>query len=149
MTLLSQPVFQLYAFVSSLIIIILYGLGFWTAKVRAEKKAVINHEDVAINGGASVVDVEHPDVQRIKRAHGNAIENAVPFFAIGFLYTQTDPSLTMARILFFTFLAFRLFHALFYLGAKQPFRTLSFTVGALVNIVMIVQVIRAVAPLVF
>ena len=70
------------------------------------------------------VEVEHPDVQRIKRAHVNAIENAVPFFVIGFIYTQTSPSMMMARVLFLTFVAIRLFHAIFYLTAKQPFRTL-------------------------
>jgi prostaglandin-E synthase 1 len=143
-TLLSQPVFALYAQGCAALVVILYGLGFWTAKIRNDRKAVINAEDVGINGGAKVVDVEHPDVQRIKRAHSNAIENAVPFFVIGFLYSLTTPSLTMARGLFLAFVAIRLLHALFYLNAKQPFRTASFAIGALINLAMVVQVVRAV-----
>ncbi|MDB4966017.1 MAG: hypothetical protein JWN44_1706 [Myxococcales bacterium] len=142
-TLLSQPVFALYALCSALVILILYGIGFWTAKTRAERKAVVNAEDVKVNNGARVVDVEHPDVQRIKRAHMNALENAVPFFVIGFLYTQTSPSMTVARALFFSFVAIRLLHAVFYVTAKQPFRTATFVVGALINLTMVVQVIRA------
>ena len=148
-TLFSQTPFQLYALCSGIIVLSLYALGFWTAKLRFERQSVINHEDTKVNPGSHPVDVEHPDVQRVKRAHTNAIENAVPFFLIGFLYTQTDPGLTMTRILFFTFLGFRILHALFYLNAKQPFRTLSFTVGAIVNIIMVVQVLRFVFPLLF
>lgn len=142
--LIHQPAIQLYALTSAIIIVIMYGLGFWTAAVRASRRSVVNPEDVGVNPGSHVVEVEHPDVQRIKRAHTNAIENAVPFFAIGLLYALTAPGMTMARILFFGFLGFRLLHAVFYLAGKQPFRTLSFAVAAIINLVMVVQVIRAV-----
>lgn len=146
--LMTQPAFQLYALSSVLLVLIMYSLGFLTAKTRAERKAVVNPEDISVNpGGAVVVEVEHPDVQRIKRAHMNQLENAVPFFILGFLYCLTEPGLLTARILFLTFLAVRLFHAVFYVGAKQPFRTLSFAIGAIVNIVMAVQVLRAVIPM--
>lgn len=140
----SDPVFQTYAGCSAALVVILYGLGFWTAKTRAARKHVVNAEDVGVNPGAVAAEVEHLDVQRVKRAHLNALENSVPFFVIGFLYTQTAPSVKVASALFFTFLAVRLFHALFYLNAKQPFRTGSFAVGALVNLAMVVQVLRAV-----
>lgn len=141
-TLLNDPTFQLYALSSAVLVLILYGLAFFTAKIRSDRKAILNAEDVAVNSGAQLVEIEHPDVQRIKRAHLNALENSVPFFAMGLLYTLTSPSLTMARILFLTFVGVRLLHAVFYLTAKQPFRTLSFTVCAVVNLVMVVQVIR-------
>lgn len=144
--LMAQPAFQLYALICAILVLIMYSLGFLTAKRRNERKVVVNKEDVGINGGANVGDVDHPDVQRIKRAHTNQLENAVPFFAIGFLYCLTDPSMLWTRIFFFTFLGMRLFHAIFYLGAKQPFRTLSFGVGAIVNVAMAVQVLRAILP---
>jgi len=142
--LIAHPAFQLYALCSAFLILVLYALGFYTAKVRADRKKVLNFEDVRINGGAVVVEVEHPDVQRVQRAHRNALENAVPFFAIGFLYTQTSPSMAMLQGLFVVFISVRLLHAIFYLGARQPFRTVSFAVGGLVNVIMAVQVIRAV-----
>lgn len=141
-----DPVFQAYALSVAVLVTALYGLGFHTAKTRAARKIVINHEDVGINGGAKVADLEHVDVQRIKRAHLNLLENAVPFFAIGFLYTLTAPGLGFARALFAVFVVIRLFHAVFYLSAKQPYRTLSFAVGALVNLTMVVQVLRVVVP---
>ena len=147
MNLLSLPAFPLYAACCGVLIITMYGLAFWTAKTRAARKQVVNPEDIGVNPGSHVAEVEHPDTQRVKRAHINALENAVPFFAIGFLYTLTNPGLMTARILMLTFVGIRLFHALFYLNAKQPFRTLSFAVGAIINIVMVVQVLRAVVPL--
>ena len=140
--LFSQPVFALYAMVSCALVVSLYGLGFKTAFVRNARRAIVNHEDVKVNFGASLVEVEHPDVQRIKRAHQNALENAVPFFAIGFLYTQTFPSRTVATAFFLIFFAVRMLHAGFYLTARQPFRTISFAVGALINLAMVVQVMR-------
>jgi glutathione S-transferase len=146
MTLSNQPVLQLFALSSAVLVLTLYGLGILTARKRNQRKAVLNPEDVKVNSGAKVVDAEHTDVLRIKRAHLNLIENAVPFFVIGFLYTLTDPSMTMASILFFTFVGVRLFHAIFYLNAAQPFRTASFGIGALVNVVMLVQVVRAALP---
>ena len=142
--LLQQPVFALYAICSAILIITFYALAFLTAKTRADRKAVINYEDVKINSGASVVEVEHLDVQRIKRAHMNALENAVPFFIIGFIYSQSAPSMMMAQGLFFSFVTIRVLHAVFYLSAKQPFRTMSFAIGALLNLTMVVQVLRAV-----
>lgn len=146
-TLLSQPVFQAYAFSVSILVVTLYGLGFNTAKVRNDRKIVVNPEDAGINGGARVADIDHPDVQRIKRAHINLLENAAPFFAIGLLFSLTSPGLLFARALFTVFVVVRVLHALFYLTAKQPFRTLSFAVGAIVNLIMVVQVLRTVVPL--
>jgi glutathione S-transferase len=104
----------------------------------------VNAEDVKVNRGAVHVEVEPGDVARIKRAHSNAIENAVPFFVIGFLYTQTMPSATTAAALFGIFVVVRLLHAFFYLTATQPFRTLCFAVGGLINLAMVVQVLRTV-----
>ena len=142
--LISQPAFVLFAECCAVLVVTMYVLAFHTAKTRADRKAILNFEDVKISSGAKLVEIEHPDVQRIKRAHGNAIENAVPFFVIGFIYTQTSPSMMVARVLFLAFVAIRLFHAMFYLTAKQPFRTASFALGAVINLAMVVQVLRAV-----
>lgn len=140
--LLSQPVFQSYALSVALVVATLYGLAFHTAATRGARKVVVNPEDVSVNNGAAVAEVDHPDVQRIKRAHQNLLENATPFFAIGLLYSLTGPDLLFARVLFGLFVGIRVLHAAVYLTATQPFRTLSFVVGALVNLTMVVQVVR-------
>lgn len=149
MTAFADPVFQAYSLAVLVVSLTLYGLGFVTAKRRAERKVVLNAEDVSVNAGSTVGDVEHPDVLRIKRAHLNLLEGAVPFFIIGLLYTFTGPSLALARALFGIFTVSRLLHAFFYLNAKQPFRTISFALGTLCSIVMIVQILRTLLPAMF
>ena len=139
-----DPILQAYALSVCAVVATLYFLGFQTARIRAARKIVVNREDAAINGGAAVGEIEHADVQRIQRAHRNAVENAVPFFAIGFLYAMTGPGVTLARALFGVFVLVRVLHAAFYLTARQPYRTAMFAVGALVNLAMVVQVARAV-----
>jgi glutathione S-transferase len=140
----ADPVIRAYAISVVLTIVLLYGLGSYTAAIRAARKLVLNAEDVGVNAGASVGTEEHVDVARIKRAHMNLIENAVPFFAIGLLYLVTEPGKNFARVLFATFVLARIAHAVFYLRAMQPFRTLAFAVGALVNLTMAIQVVRAI-----
>jgi glutathione S-transferase len=103
----------------------------------------VNPEDKVVNKG-ELAEQEHDDVLRIKRAHINALENAVPFFVIGALYVATGATKTGAQLYCYTFLAARLLHSVFYLAGKQPFRTLSFGVGALANLGMAYHVIRAV-----
>lgn len=144
-----DPVFAAYSLASLSTVLLLLGLGFVTAKRRAERKVVINPEDVVVNGGASVAEAEHPDVLRIKRAHQNLVESAIPFLLIGFLYTATAPSVTLARALFAGFVVARLLHAIFYVSAKQPMRTASFALGTLINVVMVVQVLRQLLPAAF
>jgi microsomal prostaglandin-E synthase 1 len=145
----ADPVFQAYTLAVAIIVVTLYALGFLTAKRRAERKIVVNHEDVSVNRGASVADAEHPDVLRIKRAHLNLMESAIPFFAIGLLYTFTGPSVSLARALFGVFVVARLCHAIFYVSARQPLRTAMFALGALTNVVMVVQVLRTLLPAMF
>jgi glutathione S-transferase len=142
-TLLDNPALKLYALVASLLGVHLILIALWTGTVRAMRKTFVNPEDATLNKGTQA-EVEHPDTARVKRAHQNALENAVPFFAVGLLYALTAPSMGVAQGFFYTFLAVRVLHTFFYLGGKQPFRTMMFAIGALCILGMAVQVIRAV-----
>ena len=142
-TLATDPILQSYAIACVLLVATMYFLAFRTVSLRTARERVVNHEDVNVYSGSTVVETDDPDVQRVKRAHTNLLENAVPFFTLGLLYTQTAPSLMMARGLFFSLAGLRVLHAAFYLGHRQPFRTLTFVAGALVNAAMAIQVLRA------
>ncbi len=139
---LDNPALALFALTGSLLAIHLLLLALWTGTVRVLRKAWVNPEDAKLNKGDNV-EVDHPDVQRVKRAHLNAIESFVPFFAVGLLFALTNPSVTAAKAYFFTFLAVRVLHSIFYLWGRQPFRTLMFAVGVLTMLGMGVQVIMA------
>jgi uncharacterized MAPEG superfamily protein len=104
--------------------------------VRTRARAVVNPEDVRVYAGATVVDLEHPQVQRVKRAHMNLIENAIPFFVIGFLFAVTEPRLLTASVLYALFVASRLMHAAVYLGGRQPARSFAWFVGVVTIVAM-------------
>lgn len=142
-TLLENDAFLLYAVCSAIVALQLLALALWTGTVRVMRKKWVNPEDARFNKGENV-EVDHPDVARVKRAHTNLLENAVPFFVVGLLYVLTGADEAGAQAYFFTFTGARLLHTVFYLGGLQPFRTLSFGVGVLATIGMGVQVIGAV-----
>jgi uncharacterized MAPEG superfamily protein len=134
--------FQPYALTSAIVGAQLILLAFWTGTVRAMKKQYVIPEDAVLNKSTRA-DGEHPDTLRAGRAHMNALENAVPFFIIGGLYVVTGASKSSAQIYCYTFLAMRLLHSVFYLAGKQPFRSITFGVGALAVLGMAYHVIRA------
>jgi uncharacterized MAPEG superfamily protein len=138
---LANPALNLYALVSALVALHLIVLGGWTGAVRVRHKTFVNPEDAALNK-ISHVEADHANVLRAKRAHQNALENAVPFFAIGLTYAFSGPSKLGASAYFFTFLAARVLHSVFYLSGKQPFRTLMFAIGTFALVGMGVHVIR-------
>jgi uncharacterized MAPEG superfamily protein len=141
LTLSSDPILSLYALVATLVSLHVVLLGQWTAAVRVRNKTYVNAEDATAFKGAPA-DMDHAAVLRVKRAHQNALENAVPFLAIGFFYALSGPSKVGAQAYFFTFLAARVLHSVFYLFGKQPFRTLMFGIGVAALVGMSIHVIR-------
>ena len=134
------PELRPYFVVTAVLCLQLLGLAFYTAAVRAKRKVFVNAEDKPADG--TVADADHPDVLRVKRAHQNAIENAVPFFAVGLIYALSGPSHLGAQAYFYTFLGARLLHSVFYVIGKQPFRTMTFVIGALATIGMAAHALR-------
>ncbi len=140
-TLVDNPALKIFALTSAVLVLQLILLALWTGTVRVRHKSWVNPEDAKLNKGTQV-ESDHPETLRVKRAHQNALENDVPFFAVGLMYALSAPSERGAQIYFFTFLATRLLHSVFYLSGKQPFRTIMFAAGVLAMIGMAVQVIR-------
>ena len=139
---LDHPALKLYALVATILALQMLFLAPWTGKVRVQHKVWVNPEDAAFNKGKKV-DEDHEEVLRVKRAHQNLVENALPFFIIGLLYALTKPSTLGAQAYFFTILGTRVLHSIFYLLGRQPFRTLMFAMGVLAMIGMAIHVIRA------
>jgi glutathione S-transferase len=143
MSLLTEtPGLAAYAIASTTIALQLVALALWTGRVRVQKNRWVNPEDAKAAKGEQV-DEEDDDVARVKRAHVNLLENAVPFFVVGALFVATAPSRTASIAYFGTFVGARILHSIFYLWGRQPFRTLSFGVGVLAIAGMAVHVLRA------
>lgn len=133
--------FRTYAIAGSIVALHLVALALWTGTVRAMRKVFVNPEDAKLFKGDQG-EADHADVARVRRAHANLLENAVPFFVVGALYAMTNPSAVGAQAYLFTFVGARLLHTGFYLWGRQPFRTMMFAVGVLAIIGMAVHVLR-------
>ena len=96
MQLANDPILSLYALTATLVSLHLIVLAAYTGRVRTQHKAFVNPEDVAALKGTQA-EADHPDVLRVKRAHMNALENAVPFLAIGLLYALSGAEQARAR----------------------------------------------------
>jgi uncharacterized MAPEG superfamily protein len=134
--LLHAPAFVAYAVACLALVGLFYFLAYRTGAVRTRVKAVVNPEDVRVYAGASVVEIEHPDVQRVKRAHMNLLENSVPFFVVGLLFAVTEPGLLVASTLYGVFVASRVLHAAVYLSGRQPIRSGAWFLGIVTVVVM-------------
>jgi len=132
---------QHYAVFATVVALQLLFLAGWTGTVRVLRKQWVNPEDAKLNKGEQT-EQDHPDVLRAKRAHLNALENAVPFFVVGYLYAGVASSERSVLIYFGTFVAARILHSVFYLWGRQPFRTLTFAIGLMATVGMAVQVLR-------
>ncbi len=77
--------------------------------------------------------------------HRNDLENIPAFLACGLIFVAAGPSLLLANILMYTFVAARLAHAVAY-ATKQTHevRATFYTIGSVVVIVMAIYVLAVV-----
>ena len=148
MSMSANPVFTAYVISATLLGLNLLVLANNTALTRAKAKEVVNPEDEVLNNGADVVyEAGNQKTERYRRAHRNALENIPLFLITAFVLTLTGVSLTTAAVLFGIFVAARPFHSVAYIRQLQPWRTVSFGVGALDQVailgVLLYQVISA------
>jgi microsomal prostaglandin-E synthase 1 len=132
-TFTADPQFKLYAICCCILSLQMLVLGGLTAARRAKAQKHLNPEDVAVSfkGTTLVGDAEPPDVARIMRAHRNLLESLPLFFALGLIYVLAGGSPLGAQICFGAFTGARVLHSIVYINALQPWRTITYAVGAL------------------
>jgi uncharacterized MAPEG superfamily protein len=99
-----------------------------TGIMRTARKVYATPEDYRFFGQEPVMTRDE-QIERVRRAHLNDLENILPFFAIGFIYALTAPSYTFAAILFIAFTVGRIAHTVAYIAGRQPWRTIAFAVS--------------------
>ncbi|CAK8688995.1 unnamed protein product [Clavelina lepadiformis] len=106
-----------------------------TAFYRVTTKTFINEEDVSAFGSSTQAKgkpstAHHPNIERVRRAHLNDIENVFAFVLIGILYLLTNPSVDTATLHFKVFAGARFGHTIAYLiPIPQPSRFLLCATG--------------------
>lgn len=84
-------------------------------------------------------------VDRSRRIHRNDLENIPAFLACGLLFVAVGPSILLAQILMYGFVAARLVHSVAY-ATKQSHevRATLYTIGSATAIIMALYVLKAV-----
>jgi glutathione S-transferase len=127
---LSNPAFKCYTVIAVLLIfnpLLLAGLtGGW----RGKYKSPASPEDEKLTGNPWR---EHPaaEVDRVGRAHRNALENIPIALMGGLLYVLCGATPVMVGAFMGTIVVFRWIHSICYLNAIQPWRSASFAISSL------------------
>eukprot|EP01096_Ripella_sp_DP13-Kostka_P005923 TRINITY_DN206_c0_g1_i1.p1 TRINITY_DN206_c0_g1~~TRINITY_DN206_c0_g1_i1.p1 ORF type:complete len:146 (+),score=73.34 TRINITY_DN206_c0_g1_i1:67-504(+) len=135
---LQNPVFRAFAISTSALVLKVLAMGPLTARHRFKNNTFANPEDAKTTKGVVAVNA---DVERVRRAHLNDLENIPIFLAIAFVYVLIDPSPTTATYLFYTFVGARFIHTVSYLNELQPWRALAYFAGVISTVVMAIQIL--------
>jgi prostaglandin-E synthase 1 len=137
---LSLPGFRLYALCAVVLAVKMYAVAFYTAVTRLRAKVSVNPED-AVQFGAQVSTADHPEVERLMRAHRNDLENIPLFLILGLIAVLVGAPPLGLRICFIVFTAARVAYTLAYLKAMQPWRSMVFGLGMVSAVALVVMII--------
>lgn len=139
---LQNPLFSTYLVAASIMILKAASMSWLTvARMMKANGGFRSPEDVKktpFNPKPDPKQLEPNEaVERIRRIHLNDLENIPFFLAAGFLYVLTEPSLLVARVLFYGYVVSRLLHFAAYLtGRTHDTRAALWTPGSLVILFM-------------
>jgi len=142
-TIWGNPAFRTYAICTAILVVKMIFSAVYTGSRRQAHQAYINSEDASVFGGDGVgsAEVEAPAVAHALRIERNDLANIPAFWAIGLVYVLAGASATGAAIYFWTFTIARIVHTVMYMNHMQPWRAVSFGVGALATLGMCVSVL--------
>ena len=146
---LDDPVFATYAIAAALMILKTLAMAWLTVlrmmQVKGGYRAPEDLRKTPLNPAPDPKQLA-PDerVERMRRIHMNDLENVPFFLAAGFLYVLTEPSLLVAQVVLYGYVASRLLHFAAYATAQtHDVRATFWTVGVLILIYMTVAVLLA------
>jgi glutathione S-transferase len=139
---LQNPVFATYVIAATIMILKAVSMSWLTVlRMMQAKGGFRSPEDIRktpLNPEPDPKQLEPNErVERIRRIQLNDLEN-LPFFLVaGFLFVLTEPSLMVARLLFYGYVLSRLLHFAAYFTARtHDTRATFWTVGSLILIFM-------------
>jgi len=131
-----NPVLRNFCFWSSILLIKTLLMALLTGAQRFRTKTFANPEDAGKNE-CSV----NENVERVRRAHLNDLENIIPLVLISFIYVLTDPMPAVAVNIFRVVTAARIWHTFVYAiyVIPQPARAIGFIIPLIAMIYMAVM----------
>lgn len=135
------PAFKPLLIFTVLLLLKMSLVGGLTANTRRKSGVVVNPEDTKVNPGSHAEPQEAAETLRVKRAHQNDLENIPGFLILALIFTLAGGSASGGWAYFGLFFAARTLHSIAYLNGLQPWRTISFFVGLLCQLGLMVQLI--------
>ena len=146
---LQNPVVATYAIAATLMILKAVSMSWLTVvRMMQVKGGFRSPEDIRrtpLNPQPSPSQLEPNErVERIRRIQLNDLEN-LPFFLVaGLLFVLTEPSLMLARLLFYGYVVSRLLHFAAYFTARtHDTRAALWTAGSLILVYMTCRTLLA------
>lgn len=139
---LGNPVFATYVVAASIMILKAQTMAWLTVwRMMRAKAGFRSPEDIRrtpLNPNPDPRQLDPVErVERIRRIQLNDLESIPYFLAAGLLFVLTQPSLTLARWLFYGYVATRLAHFVAYLTSRtHDVRAMLWTPGSLVLMYM-------------
>ncbi|CAG9107862.1 unnamed protein product [Plutella xylostella] len=139
---LENPAVRSYMVYSAILALKLLSVSVLTAMNRMARGVFANPEDAKTHPKGKV-KFDDPNVERVRRAHLNDLENIPAFWILGALYVATGPAPAWAAWLFRAYTAGRVLHTLVYAVTPlpQPARAIAFFVPYLIMWYMGIQVV--------
>lgn len=134
---------QIYALTAIILALKMAAISVVQGIARTQAKKFVNPEDARTLGGEAVAQ-EVEKVQRAARAWRNDLENIPIFLILAWVYVAAGLSTTPLLIYCAVFVIARILHTVCYLNAVQPLRTISYTIGALAQLALIINLITRV-----
>jgi uncharacterized MAPEG superfamily protein len=138
--LLADPTMRLFALCAAILVVKILVTANITGILRTSHKVYATPEDYRFFGQEPVTTRDE-QIERVRRAHLNDLENILPFLAVGFLYALVGPSSRIAWWLLVSFTVARLVHTGAYIAGLQPWRTVAFGVAQIALYVMALTVL--------
>ena len=139
---LQNPVFQVYTVAASVMVLKVMGQGWMTVyrmlKVNGGWASPEDLRPGMINKTPNVSQLDSNDfVERSRRMHRNDLENIPAFWISGFLFVLAEPSLILAQVLLYGFVAARLLHSIAYATQRShEVRATFYTLGSVIVALM-------------
>jgi len=127
---------------NSILVLKMMLVALLTGTQRFRRGVPAAPEDTVAMKGKTINESDE-DVDRVKRAHMNDLENIPIFFLASFAYILTDPNPTVAINLFRVYTVARFAHTFVYAiyVVRQPARSICFFIGFLITGYMAVAAI--------
>jgi glutathione S-transferase len=136
--------YQFYALITVILFFKMLANSVVQGRARTGAKSFPNPEDAKFFGAPAPADDELPIVKRAAAAWRNDLENIPIFLFLAMIYVTLGCWPGGAFIYFTIFVIARIMHTVAYICAMQPARTIFYTLGLLVCVILSVHILIAV-----